>query len=72
MNFDTVSSFEVVNHVCSGLLITMVENVVLRVHVPFDLVDLVSSVGAVLGHDDGAFELSVDKLGVVSHSSICD
>ena len=72
MNFTTISSFKVINHVSSCLLITVVENVVLWIHVPLDLMDLVGSVGAILGHDDGTFELSVDKSGIVPHSSICD
>lgn len=72
MNLNTVSSLKVVNHVSSGLLVTMIKDIVLRVHVPLDLMDLVGSVRTILSHDDGTFELSVDKGGIVSHSSISD
>lgn len=72
VNLNTVSGLEVVNHVGSGLLISVVEDVVLRVHVPLDLMDLVGSVRTVLGHDDGSLELSVDESGIVSLASISD
>lgn len=72
MDLDTVSSLKVVNHVGSGLLISMVKDVVLRVHVPLNLMDLVSSVRSVLGHDDGTLEFTVDKSCIVSHASISD
>lgn len=70
MNLDTIGSLEIVNHVCSCLFVSMVKDVVFRVHLPFDLMHLVGSVRAILGHDNGTFELSVDKACVVSHSSI--
>ena len=72
MDLDTVGSLEVVDHVGSGLLVTVVKDVVLGVHVPLDLVDLVGSVRAVLGHDDGTFELTVNKACVVLHASVSD
>jgi hypothetical protein len=72
VDLDAVSGLEVVYHVSSGLLVAVVEDVVLRVHAPLDLVHLVGSVRAVLGHDDGTFELSVDEIGVMSHSSVSD
>ena len=40
MDLDAVSSLKVVDHVGSGLLITVVKDVVFGVHVPLDLVDL--------------------------------
>ena len=54
MNLDTVGSLEVIDHISSGLLITMVKNVILWVHVPLDLMDLVGSMWTILGHDDSA------------------
>jgi hypothetical protein len=72
MNLNTIGCLEVVNHVGSGLLVSMVKDVVFRVHVPLDLVDFVGSVRSVLGHDDGTLELSVDESGIVSHTSIGD
>lgn len=70
MNLDTIGSFEIVNHISSSLFVSMVKDVVFRVHLPFDLVHLVGSVWSILGHDDGTFEFSVDEACVVSHSSI--
>jgi hypothetical protein len=72
VNLDAVSGLEVVNHVGSGLLVTMVKDVVFWVHSPLDLVDLVGSVWAVLGHDDGTLELAVDEICIMSHASVSD
>lgn len=72
VNLHTVSGLEVVNHVGSGLLISVVEDIVLRVHVPLDLMDLVGSVRSVLGHDDGTLELSIDEGGIVPLTSVSD
>jgi len=72
VNLNAIGCLEVVNHVGSGLLVTVVKDIILWVHVPLDLMDLVSSVRTVLGHDDGTLELSVDEISVVSHSSISD
>lgn len=72
LNLDTVSGLEIVDHVGSGFLISVIEDVILRVHSPLDLMDLVGSVRAVFGHDDGTFEFSVDKDGIVSSSSLGD
>ena len=69
-NFDTVGGQEVVNHVGSSLFISVVEDVVSWVHVPLDLVDLVGTVRAVFGHNDGSFKLSVDKICIMSLASI--
>lgn len=72
MNLDAISSLEIVDHVGSSLFVTVVKDVVFRVHLPLDLMDLVGSVRTVLGHDDGTLEFTVDKVGVVSHTSISD
>jgi len=61
-----VSRQEVINHVGSGLLISMVKDVVLGVHVPLDLMHLVGTVWSVLCHDNSSFEFSVDEGIVVS------
>jgi len=66
VDFDVVGRVEVVDHVGSGLLVAVVEDVVLRVHAPLDGVDLVCSVRPVLGHNDSALEFSVDEALVVS------
>jgi len=50
----------------------MIKDVVFRVHVPLDLMDLVSSMWTVLSHDDGTLKLSVDESSIVSHTSIGD
>ena len=70
VDFDLVSCFEVVNHVASGLVISVVKDVILWVHIPSDSVDLVGSVRTVPGHDDGSFKLSVDVGLVVSYQPI--
>ena len=72
MNLDAISSLEIVDHVGSSLFVTVVKDVVFRVHLPLDLMDLVGSVRTVLGHDDSTLEFTVDKVGVVSHTSISD
>ena len=72
MNLHTIGSLKVINHVGSGLLISVIKDVVFWVHVPLDLMDFVGSMRTVLGHDDGSFELTVDEIGIMSHSSICD
>lgn len=68
--FDPVGRQEVVDHVGSGLLVAVVEDILLRVHVPLYLVHFVSPVWAVLGHYDGALELPVDEVLVVSFPSV--
>lgn len=65
MDLDSVSSFEIVNHIGSSFFITMVEDVVLWVHLPLDLMDFVGSVRAILCHDDGTFEFSIDEILIV-------
>jgi hypothetical protein len=70
MNFNTVSSFKVVYHVGSGLLVSMVKDVIFWVHSPLDLMNLVGSMRAILGHDDGTFEFSVDEICIMSHTSV--
>ena len=72
VDFNIVGRVKIVNHVGSGLLVAVVEDVVLGVHVPLNRVDLVGSVGPVLGHDDRALELSVDKALVVSLEPVLD
>ena len=72
MNLNTVCGLEVVNHVGSLLIISLVKDVVFRVHVPLDLMDLVGSMRSVLGHDDGTLELSVHEGGIVSLTSVSD
>jgi hypothetical protein len=50
----------------------VVEDVVLGIHSPFDLMYFVGSVGSVLGHYNGSFEFSVYKVLVVALLSILD
>jgi len=69
-DLDSVCGPKVVDHVCPGLLISVVEDVVLWVHVPLDLVHFVGTVRPVLGHDDCTLELSVDEICIVSLASI--
>lgn len=65
-----VSFSEVVNHICSGLLITtLVEDVVLRVHIPLDLMDFVTTVRTIFGHYNSTLEFSIDIECVVSSQS---
>jgi len=70
VNFDSVGGFEIINHVGSSFFISMVKNVVFRVHVPLDLMDLVGTVRTVLSHDDCAFKFSVDKICIMSLATI--
>lgn len=72
MDFNVVSCVEVINHVCTRLLVAVVKDVFLGVHVPFDLVDLIGAVRTVLGHDDGALEFSLNKVLVVSLEPVLD
>jgi len=50
----------------------VVEDVLLGVHIPLDCMNLVGSMWAILGHDDGTFELSVHEIFIVTNSSIRD
>ena len=70
MDFNAISSLEIVYHVGSGLLISVVKDIVFRVHTPLDLMYFVCSVRAILCHDDGTFEFSVDESRIMSHSSV--
>ena len=70
VNFHAISSSEVINHVGPCFLIAVVEDVLLWIHIPLDLVDFVGPVRTVLGHDDGSFKLSVDKICIVSQAPI--
>jgi hypothetical protein len=72
LDLNAVSGLEVINHIGGGLLVSVVEDVLLRVHPPLDLVHLVGSVRAVLGHDDGTLELAVDEILVMSLSPVSD
>jgi hypothetical protein len=72
IDLDVVCRVEIIYHVCSGAFISVVENVLFRIHVPFDLVHLVSPVRAVLGHDDGALEFAVDEGLVVPLKAVLD
>jgi len=70
MDFDAVGRQKVVNHIGPGLLVSVVEDIVLWVHAPLDLMYFVGTVRAVLGHDDCSFELSVDESCIVALQSI--
>jgi len=50
----------------------VVEDVLLRVHVPLDLVDFVGSVRTVIGHHNRTFKLSIDEVSVESVSAVLD
>lgn len=69
-DLDSVCGFKVVDHVGPCLLISVVEDIVLWVHIPLDLVYLVCSVRAILGHDDCTLKLSVDEICIVALASI--
>ena len=60
MYFDLVGSSEVVYHIASSFLITVIKDVVFWIHVPSDLMHFVSPVGPVLRHHDGSLELSIN------------
>jgi hypothetical protein len=66
VNFNIVGGFEVVDHIGARFVVALVEDVVLGVHVPLDLVHLVRAVRPVLGHDDCSLEFSVDEANVVA------
>ena len=67
-----VSSFEIVDHIGSGPFIAVVEDVLLRIHVPLDLVDLVGSMRTVVGHNNGTFEFTIHKVGIKFDTTIFD
>ena len=60
MDFDRIGLSEVLNHVATSLVVSVIKDIVFWVHVPLDLVNLVSPVRSVFGHHDGALKLSVD------------
>jgi len=64
-NLLVISRLEVVNHIGSRLLVSMVKDIVLGVHVPLDGMHLVGSVGAVVGHHDCSFEFTVHEMLVI-------
>lgn len=72
MYFDVVSCHEVVDHICACFFISMVKDVILGVHVPFDGVYLVCSVWSVFSHHNGSFELPIDEILVVALQPILD
>jgi len=71
-NCDLVGCFEIVYHVSSSPFISMVKNVLLWIHIPFYLVNFVSSVGTVIGHDDGTLKLPIDKVHVIAVTTLFD
>lgn len=64
-----VGSAEVVNHIGSSSLVTVVKDIVFRVHVPLDLMDFVCSVGSVVSHNDCSFEFTINEVCIISHST---
>jgi len=72
MNLHIVGGVEVVDHICPGLLVSVVEDVVFWIHAPLDLMYLVCPVWPVLSHDDGSFKLSVDEILVVALEPVLD
>jgi len=60
MDFDLIGLSEVLNHVATSLVVSVIKDIVFWVHVPLDLVNLVCPVRSVFGHHDGALKLSVD------------
>ena len=71
-NADVVSRAEIIDHVGASALITMIKDVVLRVHVPLDLMYLVCAVRSIVRHDNGTFELAIDEGGVVARTTLLD
>lgn len=69
-NSDLVSCLEVVYHVGSSPFISVVKNILLWIHIPFDLMNLVSSMGTIIGHDDSTLELSIDKIHIVAVTAL--
>lgn len=69
---DVVSRAEVINHIGASALITMIKDVVLRVHVPLNLMHLVRAVRSIVRHDNGTFELAIDEGGVVARTTLLD
>ena len=59
VDFNLIGLSEIFNHVATSLLISMIKDIVFRIHIPLYLVNLVSPVRSVLGHHDGAFKFSV-------------
>ena len=67
-----VGGQEIIDHVCTRLLVAVVKDIVFGVHGPLDLMYLVCAVGTVLSHDDGSFKLAVDEIGVVALQAVLD
>lgn len=72
MNFDVVCSVKIVDHVSAGFLISMVEDVLFGVHVPLDLVHLVSSMGSILSHNNSTLKFSIHEVLVISLLPVLD
>lgn len=70
MNFDLIGGSEVVDHIASGLLIAVIEDVVFWIHVPPNLVHFVSPVRPVSRHHDGSLEFSVNIRLLVASQAI--
>lgn len=69
---DLIGCLEVVNHVGSSPFISVIEDVFLWVHVPFDLMNFISSVGTIISHDNSSLELSVYKVHIVAVTAFFD
>lgn len=69
-NFNIVGSYEILKHVGLLLAISLIELVGLRTHIPSDSVDLVSSMGTVLGHNNAALEFPIHIFVVISFETI--
>jgi len=65
-----VSLTEVVDHVSSDFLISLIEDVVLGVHVPLDLMNFIATVWTILSHYYCPFKFSINEICVVSLESI--
>ena len=72
VDFDLVGLSEVFNHIASRLIISMIEDVVLGVHVPLDLMDFVRTMWSILSHNNRTFKLSVDVRLIMTDESIFD
>lgn len=72
MDLDIIRRVEVINHIGSGFFVAVVKDIILRIHFPLDLMDFVSPVWAIFGHDDGSFKFSVHKIMVIPLEPILD
>lgn len=68
--FDLIGHLEVINHVATSLVITVVKDIVFGIHIPFDLMYFIGPMRPIPGHYNCTFKFSVNMSLVMSQQSI--